>query len=290
MKVLLRITVIIVILFSINVNEPLFAQDKKEKSGKIEKFEKEMEKKKEDKPKSKRDRRNDDQNYCHHNTGRSFVGEFIVKPLLEYTFLYTFIGPPGDYSPIDYEFFANSSFSEYPYATPDVGFYSNRTSKHYAFTLSGNYFYNNPKLQGFSVRSRIYPASFLGVELRFTDLIENLPTKYDHLQLYDVLVNYHRVRNQRWSLWWGLGMKGVKGDKTHKGMALNLGTEIYVRKPVSLYVNYNVGFFSNINAVKESLYQLNWHIKRNIVYFGYHRFSTGTAVLDGVIAGVGIYF
>jgi len=290
MKVYIKIMVIAAILFSIFFNEQLIAQDKKETNGKIEKFEKALEKKQEDKLKEKTDRRNHEQKHHRHRRRNSFVGEFIVRPLFEYTFLYVFIGPPGEYAPIDHEFFARSSFAEYPYATPDVGLYSNMTSKHYAVTLSGNYFYNNPELHGYSFRSRLYPSSVLGVELRFTDLIEDLLANSDHLQIYDVLVNYHRVREKRWTLRWGLGMKGINGDKNHKGMALNLGTEIYLKKPVSLYVNYNVGLFNDINAVKESRYQLNWHINRNIIYIGYHRFSTGSAVLDGVIAGIGIYF
>jgi hypothetical protein len=290
MKVYIKIMVIAAILFSIFFNEPLISQDKKEKSGKIEKFEKALDKKQEDKPKEKTERRHHEHKHHRHGRGNSFVGEFIIRPLFEYTFLYVFIGPPGDYAPIDREFFARTSFAEYPYETGDVGFYSNMTSKHYAVTLSGNYFYNNPDLHGYSFRGRFYPSSFLGAELRFTDLIEDLPAKSDHLQIYDVLVNYHRVREQRWTLWWGLGMKGINGDKNHKGMALNLGTEIYLKKPVSLYMNYNVGLFNDINAVKESRYQLNWHINRNKIYIGYHRFSTGSAVLDGVVAGIGIYF
>jgi len=290
MKVYIKIIAMAVILFSIFFNEPLISQDKNEKSGKIEKFEKALEKKDEDKQKEKTDRRHHKQQSHRHHRGNSFFGEFIVKPLFEYTFLYVFIGPPGEYAPIDREFFTRTCFAEYPYATPDVGFYSNTTSKHYAFTLSGHYFYNSHELQGYSFRSRIYPSSFVGVELCFTDLIEDSPTTSDHLQIYDVLVNYHRVREQRWTLWWGLGMKGVNGDKNHKGMALNLGTEIYLLQPISLSVNYNLGLFSDINAVKESRYQLNWHINRNNIYIGYHRFSTGSTVLDGVIAGVGLYF
>jgi hypothetical protein len=290
MKLYIIIMVIAAIFFAVFFNEPMIAQDKKEKSGRIEKFEKALEKKSEDKPEEKTKRRNHKQKYRRRSRGNSFFGEFIVRPLFEYTFLYVFIGPPGEYAPIDREFFARSSFAEYPYATRDVGLYSNWTSKHYAASLSGHYFYNNRDLQGYSFRSRLYPASFLGVELRFTDLIEDLPAKGDHLQTYDVLVNYHRVREQRWTLWWGLGMKGLKGDKNHKGMALNLGTEIYLLQPISLSVNYNVGLFSDINAVKESRYQLSWHIKRNNVYIGYHRFSTGSTVLDGVIAGIGVYF
>ena len=191
MKRNLVIMVMAAIFFSIFSYEPLSAQDKKEKSGKIEKFEKALEKKQEDKPKEKTDRHNQEQKYHRHGKRNSFVGEFILRPLFEYTFLYVFIGPPGECAPIDRGFFARSSFAEYPYATPDVGLYSNVTSKHFALSLSGNYFYNNPQFQGYSFHGRLFPASFLGAELRFTDLIEALPKKNDHIQIYDVLVNYH---------------------------------------------------------------------------------------------------
>jgi len=70
----------------------LIAQDKKEKSGKIEKFEKALEKKQQDKSKEKTDRPKHKQKYHRRSRGNSFVGEFIVRPLFEYTFLYIFIG------------------------------------------------------------------------------------------------------------------------------------------------------------------------------------------------------
>ena len=71
----------IAIFFPIFFNEPLIAQDKKEKSGKIEKFEKAMEKKPEDKPKEKSDRRHHEQKHRRHRRSNSFVGEFIIRPL-----------------------------------------------------------------------------------------------------------------------------------------------------------------------------------------------------------------
>ncbi len=92
MKILIKTMVIAAIFFSILFNELLIAQDKKEKSGKIEKFEKALEKKQQDKSKEKTDRPKHKQKYHRRSRGNSFVGEFIVRPLFEYTFLYIFIG------------------------------------------------------------------------------------------------------------------------------------------------------------------------------------------------------
>jgi hypothetical protein len=126
------------------------------------------------------------------------------------------------------------------------------------------------------------------VALEFTDLTEDLGTDQDHVQIYNACINYNRIRSQRLALWWGLGVKGVAGDRTRHSFAVNLGTEIYPIKPVSFHINYNIGAI-NEKAVGELLLHLNFHIQCSILFLGYHRYSVGAAILDGAIVGVGVY-
>ena len=182
----------------------------------------------------------------------------------------------------------NSYFSHYPYVASDVGIFSKTSTKSYALNFYGHYFYESSQLQGFNVGSRISPLPFLSFDLNYTDLTEKLGTQEDYLQFYNVLINYSRVRKQRWALWWGLGLKGMKGTNTHLGPAFNVGTQIYPVKPMSLHLNFNIASL-NEQSVSELLVHLNFHINRVFFYVGYQRFSAGSAVIDGGVAGVGFH-
>lgn len=280
-----KILIIIVVLFAFSFCHTILAQEKKEKQGKIEQFEKELEKTKADSSNNRSDQheRSDDESSSFWG---SLISELIIKPVL----FGVFIGSSDDDdSPYSVNFW-NSYFSDYPYQTSNVGLYTspNQTDKRFSMKLFGNYFYNNADLQGFDLRARICPLPFLGAALDLTDLTEDLGSHQDHIQIYNIFINYFRGRGQRLAIWWGLGVKGITGDKTHYGPAFNFGAEIYPINPISFHFNYNIGAV-NERAVGELLLHLNYHIQRSIVFIGYHRYSVGTAVLDGAIAGLGIY-
>lgn len=280
-----RLFIIIIFLLAFIFNQTLLAQEKEEEKGKIKQFEEELEKTKADSSNNHRDR--------HHrsdNEGSSFwgslIGELIVKPVL----FGVFIGSSNDDDSPYHVNLWNSYFTDYPYQSPNAGLYSSpeQTNKRFAMKLFGNYFYDSSDLQGFDFRVRICPWPFLGGAFDFTNLNEDLNSKQDNIQIYNIFINYYRGRSQRLVFWWGLGVKGVEGDNTRLGPAFNLGTEIYPFKPISIHANYNIGSV-NERAVGELLLHLNYHIQRSILFIGYHRYSVGSAILDGGIVGVGVY-
>jgi hypothetical protein len=285
MKSLFKISITVIIsILTFYFYQPLYAQEKKEQEGKIEKFEKELDEKKKDSSKNRKSRRESDDEEGSSFWG-SLIGELIVKPV----FFGVFIGIGDEQAPYNVNLW-NSYFSDYPYAKSDVGLYSSadRANKHFSIKLAGNYFYNSSDLQGFDFKASLCPLPFLGFALDFTDLTEDSGLKNDHIQFYNIFVNYFRGRWQHMSFWWGLGVKGIDGDRNRCGPALNVGTEIYPLKPISLHFNYNIGAVTQ-NAVGELLLQLNFHLQRSIFYIGYQRYSVGSSNLDGAIAGIGIY-
>lgn len=284
MDLLKKIFILIILIFTFVSYQAAFGQEKKEKKGKIEQFEKELEKTKEDTSKNRSAQRdNPDEKRSSFWVG--LIGELIVKPIL----FGVFIGSSNGDSPYSVNLW-NSYFTDYPYQAPNMGLYSSpdQTNKSFSMKLFGNYFYNSADLQGFDFRARICPLPFLGAALDFTDLTEDSGLKQDHIQIYNVFVNYFRGRSQRLALWWGLGVKGIEGNKTNYTPAFNLGTEIYPIKPISFHFNYNIGSI-NEKAVGELLLHLNCHVQRLVVFIGYHRYSVGSAILDGAIAGIGVY-
>ncbi|MDZ7342585.1 MAG: hypothetical protein ONB27_14595 [candidate division KSB1 bacterium] len=272
--------VIFLFLLPIILCHTILAQEEKEKKGKIEQFEKELEEDNSDSTIS-----NDNQEGG--SVLSNLLGEILFDPKV---LLYLFIGSSDNEDTFLGLNFWNSYFSDFPYQSRNVGLYASPeiANKRFSMKLFGNYFYNSTDLQGFDFRARICPLPFLGAALDFTELNEDLGATQDNIQIYNIFLNYYRGRSQHLALWWGLGAKGIAGDKTRHAFAINIGTEIYPIKPISFHFNYNIGLM-NDNAVGELLLHLNFHIQRSIVFVGYHRYSVGTAILDGAIGGIGIY-
>ncbi len=262
---------------------PLFAQEDKEK-GKIGSLEKEVSKDKDsDEEESDSDEDSDDSdsdgnifaNLALELSGRLAVGLFIVFPN-EDSLLYA-----GSYR--------NCSFSEYPYADPEDGLFSQAVGKKFSVNISGHYFYDEENLTGYAVRARYYPLPYVSAEVHFTDLTEKLSTREDHLKIYNIFINYNRLRLERWAVWWGLGLKGLQGDKTYNGFAFNIGTEVYPARPVSVTLNYGGGFI-NGTYLPEFFGSLNFHLYRFAVFAGYQYWSAGGAKIDGLVGGLRLFF
>jgi len=279
MKLMRLFLIFVLLLFW--VSSMLYAQDKEEDKGKIDEFENEIEKK-EDNNQVKHYEDNGEGE--HSSFWGSLITEIVIKPVL----FGLFIGSSGEDSSFYSVNLWNSYLSDFPYQSPEIGFYSKTSDKKFAINLSGHYFYESSQLQGFNVRGRILPWPFLSLDMEVTDLTEDLKNREDYLQLYHVFINYHRVRAQRWNLWWGLGAEGLKGNKTYWGPAFNIGTTIYPINPISFTVNYNIASI-NSKGVAELLLHLNWHFSRVMLYVGYQRFSAGSAIINGAIAGVGVH-
>jgi len=260
---------------------PLLAQEDKEE-GKIGSLEKEVSKDK-DADEGENDDSSDDgdsdgnffANLALELTGRAALGVFIIFPN-EDSLLYG-----GSYR--------NCYFSDYPYADPEEGLFSQTVGKKFSVNISGHYFYDEENLTGYAVRARFSPLTFASAEVHFTDLTEKLSTREDHLKIYNIFINYNRLRLERWAFWWGLGLKGLQGDETYNGFAFNLGTEVYPARPVSFTLNYSGGFI-NGTYLPEFFGSLNLHLYRFAIFAGYQYWSAGGAKIDGLVGGVRLFF
>lgn len=201
-----------------------------------------------------------------------------------------FVGPfPGEDSALYNGHYWQSSFANYPYFLAAEGLFSMGQRKSFSVMFNGHYFYNSSILQGIHFAGRLSPVPYGSFTFAYSDLTEKLRYRNDHLRLYDLFLNYYRIRTTRWVLWWGVGLKGMQGNDTYNGPGLNLGTEVYPVNPVSAYLNFNFGWL-NGQAVTHFLIRGNVHLSRNIFYVGYQRFSAGSSALNGLVVGTGIYF
>lgn len=285
-------------------------QKKNQKKGRLQKFEQKVREVKENHTNSSEDQESgrldefeqqvseesyDSYGDSHPNDSDDY-GESLISVELDMDFFgnlsmlpyHTFIYHPEEDTMYYHSQFWHCNFSEYPYYEPEKGLISHSAGKQYSINFRGHYYYTDPSLDGMSLQARMSPSTFMSIEFHFTDLVEQLGTHEDYLRFYDIFLNYCRIRDERFVLWWGLGMKGMEGNDTYRGFAFNVTSEMYPGRPASIYVNYNVG---NLNAhlVSELLLTLNFHIKRIYLYIGYQRVAVEKVSLNGFTSGLGIH-
>ncbi len=224
-----------------------------------------------------------DENYEDDDYGNSF-GEEI--------FLLTFRGIANLLFPSVEEIksgYTKVGYSDYPYCINSDGIYDKQSQKKYSIYSNMSYFRESNTLSAFNFNARLSPLPAISVELNYSDFTEILKTRYDHLRMYDIFINYNRLKFENFSLWWGIGYKGLMGDRSHHGIGLNLGTNIFLPGiPVSLGINYNIGSFKSTN-VSDFSPKIRFHRNRFEISIGYRRFVAGQVLISGWILGFGFY-
>ncbi len=249
------------------------ADDKQEKEeGKLGQIEDEI------------DKDNDDDDSGHGNSYLAFDDYYFIARLT----YGVFIQFPGEPDRLYGGSIRNSFYSEFPYAVEDEGLFSQTDGKNFSVNFSAHYFYSEADLDGSGFRMKLSPNPLFTTEIFYTNLTETLTTRNDHLQMYSVFVNYNRFRLNRLALWWGVGLKGLRGDNTNTGFAFNSGGEWYLRKPLSVNFSYSGGFI-NGTYLPEFFGALNLHINRAALFFGYQYWSAGATSIDGITAGLKVF-
>ena len=258
-----------------------FAQDK----GKIGDFEKEVD----DKDRKDDDDDDDDDTWDDDDDGGFYAaiagdGLWLLTRATFHTLFYF----PREDSLLYRGSYRNVHFSDYPYAGAGAGLYSLSRGRQVAFNLAFNHFYHGENLRGVGFRGRFSPFPYISLEGQYLRLTEDLERGSDYLELYNAFVNYNRLRTEPVAIWWGLGLKGMRGSVSHTGPAFNLGSEIYFKRPLSFHLAYSVGSL-NSTGVSELYLRLNLHVQRFTLFLGYQNVSAGSADLNGLISGIGVY-
>ena len=169
------------------------------------------------------------------------------------------------------------------------GLYDKSSLKKYSVHTNFNYFRESSNLTAFNFNARLSPAPPVTFEINYSDFKEELRTRYDHLRMYDIFINYNRFKFENFALWWGLGYKGFIGDRSHGGFAINLGTNIFLpNTPVSFSINYNAGFIET-TTVQDFSPKVRYHLNRAEISLGYRYYNAGQVSISCITVGFGIY-
>ena len=179
-------------------------------------------------------------------------------------------------------------YSRYPYSDGYSGVYCIGGAKSVSIKADVNYFQLNRNLTGIGLKTRLSPHPFLDFQLDFLRLSENTDYGNDHLDFFNAFLNFNRIRSEFFTLSWGLGLKAISGESSQSAFGLNFISEIFPVRPISVGINYNVGFFKGA-SVDEMQLILNLHIQRFKISIGYQKYRAGDIDFPGLTAGLGIY-
>lgn len=214
-----------------------------------------------------------------------FMAEFLVRVAPELLFYFE-----GEDSLFYDGKFWTKGYSHFPYETSEVGMYSYDSDKWYSLSLGGGIFYESFDISSFELSGRFMPAAFLGLEFNSVFLYENISGRRQYsLTMYDLHLNYQRVRADRFSLWWGAGFRMMIGEKSNGGFSMNLGAACYLTKPISLSGAFRFGWINSVFVDDYDL-NINFHIKRAQLYVGYKKYVAGASSLDGLRSGFIVWF
>ncbi len=206
-----------------------------------------------------------------------FVSAFFESAFLELMY-YSTLGIAfggGDYT----------EMNPYPYYNNHGEFTNdfNDNTKRSSIKIGGNYLIN--RINGVELNAVLKPIPIAGLDVSYLNFSESTLLNSESLNITSISANYYRVRENNFSIWWGIGGTYVGKEVDTWGFAYNLGVDIYPVKPISLHLGWRQSFI-NDNTVDVFKSQVKYHIKRAALYTGYHNYKLGSETISGLILGI----
>ena len=206
-----------------------------------------------------------------------------------YLTYYTFFEFPDEVeSPMSQAF-----VTKYPYYTSKKGNYNytaDDNMSQFRAEFVGRYVSESNDIKGLDFNLDMRFAKRVGIELGYRKLWEKNPEfGNDQIALFNLLVNYHRVRSEQFDLWWGIGTTHVGGNVNTFGFTYAVGAELFIAKPISMEMNFNQTFI-NTETVNKFNVLLNYHLNRYKLTGGYDQLKIGSQKFTSLTFGVGVFF
>ena len=207
--------------------------------------------------------------------------ELIAKPIYHGT-KYVLVGDAHNVSVYNPTPYANNTGGEYiPFDKGDEdGEYDFRLS-----LLQASLSYTSGQFNIKGVHSDL--------EYRFNDL-HGVTVKYDrfserHLGSTDVLelggitYNHYRIRTERISAWWSLGLTGL--TDVGLGLRYGVGARVFLKKPLSLLVSWQQDLMEH-ETINDAKFQLDYHWKKMSFFAGFNHFNIARVRVPSMAIGL----
>ncbi|KXX69207.1 hypothetical protein [Flammeovirga sp. SJP92] len=179
--------------------------------------------------------------------------------------------------------------SKYTYSGGEDARYTRikEQQKTLSWDLQANYFFENKNVQGIQVFTRFQFMPKLSIDVDYSGLREKTENEGNfYLDFFHANLSYHRLAFTRFDLWVGTGFTSIWIGENYTGWNFNLGSEIYIVKPVSLFTNWYFGGIEEINFTQGSS-DLKVYINRLQVFAGYQYYKLGSVRIHGPRGGIG---
>jgi hypothetical protein len=207
--------------------------------------------------------------------GAGFFGDLFIE-LFAFVGYHTFIGQFEYRHFTPYPYFYTNVNGEYDYGIED-------TDKKSQLRLGTNYLVGNI-INSIELNARYRISPLWGFEMHHQSFFENVRNGTEYLDVTTLGVNYYRLRERFITGWFGAGVTYAGNDVNQFGPMLNIGTEIYPFKPISIHASFQHSNFQNgdINTFRS---QVKYHVKKKAFYLGYHDISIAGVKASGMVLG-----
>ncbi|MCD4819643.1 MAG: hypothetical protein K8S23_13225 [Candidatus Cloacimonetes bacterium] len=206
--------------------------------------------------------------------------DFIVYSTI--TIYYTLIGDSKSYKHHTY-------LTNYPFRKNINNLYGDAGNRLVTPYFDFHYFRHSNQLYGYQIDFKIITNAFIELDFQRLSLSEKLGNGFDHLHFNDFSINLNRFRFNHGNIKWGIGCKYIQGDENYIGFKFVTGLDLYLFKPISVNLDYNVSWI-NQNPLNDLQIKTKLHYNQIFISVGYKLLLIHQEKIPAGIFGIGVYF
>jgi len=215
--------------------------------------------------------------------------DILLDPFLIDGLYYAVVSGPNEPT------WRETTFASFPYDSGKAGLFlpTSLVGDQSRFHAVAHFQNNERQTSGGFVQLKYSPISLLTAEVSYVQLFDKTDDTTNKLGFTAFNLSYNRLRHHRIHFWWGLG--GVFLQETEntiedtKAFTINAGFNYYFKKPLSLYVETQMGEINDsFGALSQARIQV--HLERYLIYAGYQDVNFGELEYGSLAIGGGIYF
>ena len=185
-----------------------------------------------------------------------------------------------------------TTYASYPYDMRGSGLYlpTEFEGDQLRFSLTGQLQSSQRDLPSMQVRLTASPISLLSLEanhLRYFGRSQS--DESESLNSSSFAVLYNRLRRTKIHGWWGIGVTHVDWTENYTTMTLHFGANYFFMDPVSLHGAVQMSQVGE-DFYASSQIRLQLHLKRMLLYGGFHSLQILDTQRNSWVLGTGIYF
>ena len=212
--------------------------------------------------------------------------EIILEPLFIDGFWYLFVTSEDEPT------WRETTFASYPYDLRGSGLFLPTTLEGDNSRWNINLHFQNDEnsLTGGFFQVKYSPISLVSIETHRLQLFDSEKDEgAENINITSFSLIYNRLRHHKVHAWWGIGGIWMDADDNSASPSFNMGINYYFADPLSLYGEVQ---YADLNGELATIAQarIQVHLRRFLIYGGYHYINNGDLNIGSWVMGGGVYF